>query len=299
MNFELNLKKPKGSFEIWGNDNKTDLVENVITMKGMELFSTPSYPTPLMAPNGGRIRYAMLGNGESQINKDSDSIEGDVLISDSVSASINYTTEDGLRYANINLAYTFPESEEDISFNQVGLFGTDVNENMLFGQTLSDVIYFEAGETPRLLYSIKVHIISALTEAYAGDIGTTHYTAYVKFHEEGDNTLHLLWPYDTGGNIIRSGYAARPILNNNVMGDGRARYSNKIETSEDYSSTTHNLEYIILGTEAGEVTFFLLECGNYSNTQSGYSVRIQFDRDIYKSIEHIIKLKFRIKINWS
>lgn len=298
MNLNIEMRLPEGSFYFKKGSQKTETVKNTITYSGVEVFSTSSYPNPIVDSTGGKLKYVRLGESRDVIQIDSSKIGGDIpqYNVQATNARINYITADGRRYADIHILYEFPAATRKYYIHQVGLFSNNVNANMLFGQTLDEPLVIEENEVFSLYYSIRVEVISNWLKVGESDFGSTDYVAYARFHYEEQDMLTTRWPYDTGGQTITSGWAARPILDNQVIGNGTTRYTSSTEF--DGTKITRDLRYLILAQDGGERTFFNLEIGNYSNSSQGYSIRIVFGNSIYKSVENVLRMHFKIILNW-
>lgn len=292
----LCMEEPKGSFKVLVNNKVVREESNTITYHGMNVLSNPGV---IVNPSGGIFQYLLMGPSRREITKES---TGLWLLSSGIgvtsrSATIMFRTVDGRRYADVNLFYNFNTVPNDMKIGQIGLFPANSNINMLFGKTLQHVLPLTQGDSLTIVYSIRIEVISAITFLGSGVELGVNYSMYGIFHNENTNTLEVRFPYDSNGSILESGWASRIILDNMAMDNGTGRYQCSYVREGDTIVKTLNQR--MFAGAAGEKSFFNMECGNYSNTVSGYSIRIAFANLVTKTTDDIIVLRIRLNIRWT
>lgn len=292
---DISLEIPKGRMQFLVNGSTVREESNTITLEGIAAFSENQ---EIMNSAGGIFQHMILGTGRDIIQYEDTSIEGRItsLGVTSRHGTVIFRTINNKRYADINLFYTFNTATQAVRLGQVGLFRDTNNNGMLFGKTLDEFLPIKVGDNLTVIYSIRVNIISALAWLADSEINSVGFTAYGNFHVEGTDSLTIHWPYNTGGSVLTTGWATRLIRDDVVMDNGSARYQS--QTTQTGLLTSKSIIYKILSVEAGNISFSKLECGNPTNTASGYSIRLMFDSAITKDVEHTMDIKFTVNIRW-
>lgn len=291
---DISLEKPKGSFKVIVNNKEVLKEENTITEYGMTVLSNPGV---IVNPSGGVFQYLLLGPSRYPITRESTGLRYLSPISlASRSATIIFRSVNNRRYADVNLFYVFNTVPIDVKIGQIGLFPANSNTNMLFGKRLDQVLPLVTGDSLTIVYSIRIEIISAITLFHSGTELGVDYSLYGIFHAENTNTLESRFPYNSNGVTLNSGWATRMIMNNVAISDNAGRYMSNSVIEGD--TVIRTLQQRVLAAAAGAITFFNMECGNYSNSSQGYSIRVVFVSNVTKTTEDVIIFNITLRIRW-